>query len=108
MVTCIMNTTMGVVSDRGKGIFRRLSLTPLKRQTLIGGQIVTRYLIILVQALILIAIGVIFFKVTIGGNYFLFCHCYYPWCDVRNRRHPIPALTLINEPEEDYKEHREG
>ncbi|MBA7654102.1 hypothetical protein ES703_61977 [subsurface metagenome] len=72
MVTCIMNTTMGVVSDRGKGIFRRLSLTPLKRQTLIGGQIVTRYLIILVQALILIAIGVIFFKVTIGGNYFLF------------------------------------
>lgn len=72
MVTCIMNTTMGVVSDRGKGIFRRLSLTPLKRQTLIGGQIVTRYLVILAQALILIAIGVIFFKVTIGGNYFLF------------------------------------
>ena len=72
MVTCIMNTTMGVVSDRGKGIFRRLSLTPLKRQTLIGGQIIHRYLIILAQALILIAIGVIFFKVTIGGNYFLF------------------------------------
>ncbi len=72
MVTCIMNTTTGVVSDRGKGVFRRLSLTPLKRQTLIGGQIVHRYLVILAQTLIIIAIGVIFFKVSIGGNYFLF------------------------------------
>ena len=39
MATCLMNTTTGVVSDREKGIFRRLSLTPLKRQTLIGGRL---------------------------------------------------------------------
>jgi ABC-2 type transport system permease protein len=72
MVTCIMNTTMGFTGDRGKGIFRRLSITPLKRQTLIGGQIVARYLIILVQTVLLIVVGVSFFEVTIGGNYFLF------------------------------------
>ena len=48
MSTTIMNTTTGVVSDRGKGIFRRLSLTPLKRQTLIGGQIASRYVVVLV------------------------------------------------------------
>jgi ABC-2 type transport system permease protein len=47
MVTCLLNTAMGVVEDREKGIFRRLSLTPLKKQTLIGGQIVNRYLIVL-------------------------------------------------------------
>mgnify|MGYP001094329699 CR=1 FL=1 len=72
MVTCLVNTAMGVVEDREKGIFRRLSLTPLKRRTLIGGQIVNRYLIVLVQTVILIAIGVVFFGATIGGNYLLF------------------------------------
>jgi ABC-2 type transport system permease protein len=72
MVTCLLNTAMGTVEEREKGIFRRLSLTPLKRQTLIGGQIVNRYLIVLVQTAILIAIGVAFFGATIGGNHLLF------------------------------------
>ena len=71
MATCLMFTTTGVVSDREKGIFRRLSLTPLKRQTLIGGQITSRYLVVLVQTVILIAIGITAFGVTIGGNYLL-------------------------------------
>ena len=72
MSTCIVITTSGVVSDREKGIFRRLSLTPLKRQTLIGGQIISRYLVVLVQTLILVAIGIAAFGVTVGGNYLLF------------------------------------
>jgi ABC-type multidrug transport system, permease component len=72
MVTCLLNTAMGVVEDREKGIFRRLSLTSLKRQTLIGGQIVNRYLIVLVQTAILIAIGVVVFGASIGGNHLLF------------------------------------
>jgi ABC-2 type transport system permease protein len=72
MVTCLLNTAMGVVEDREKGIFRRLSLTPLKRQTLIGGQVVNRYLVVLAQTVILIAIGVAFFGATIGGSHLLF------------------------------------
>lgn len=72
MTTCIMNTTTGVVGDREKGVFRRLSLTPLKRLHLIGGQIGSRYLVILLQTLILIAVGVIAFGVDFGGNYLLF------------------------------------
>jgi len=71
MVTCILNTAMGTVEEREKGVFRRLSLTPLKRQTLIGGQIVNQYLIVLVQTAILIAIGIAFFGATIGGNLLL-------------------------------------
>jgi len=72
MSTCIMNTTTGVVSDREKGIFRRLALTPLKRHILIGGHVITRYLVVLVQTIVLIAIGVTIFDFTIGGNYLLF------------------------------------
>ena len=72
MTTCVMNTTTGFVEEREKGIYRRLSLTPLKRQTLIGGQIVNRYLVVLLQTVILTAIGIILFGVTIGGNYLLF------------------------------------
>lgn len=72
MVTCLLNTAMGVVEEREKGIFRRLSLTPLKKQTFIGGQIVNRYLIVLIQTVILIGIGVAFFGATIGGNLLLF------------------------------------
>ena len=72
MVTCIMNTTTGVVNDREKGVFRRLSLTPLKRLYLIGGQVVSRYLVVLAQTLILIAVGTLAFGVSFGGNYLLF------------------------------------
>jgi len=39
MVTGIMATATGFVEEREKKIYRRLSLTPLKRQTIIGGQI---------------------------------------------------------------------
>lgn len=72
MVTGIMSTANGFVEEREKGIYRRLSLTPLKKQALIGGQIISRYLIILAQALILLAIGVIAFNIDIVGNYGLF------------------------------------
>ena len=71
MSTCIVITTSGVVGDREKGIFRRLSLTPLKRQTLIGGQIATRYFVVLIQTVVLIAIGILVFDVTVGGNYYM-------------------------------------
>jgi ABC-2 type transport system permease protein len=72
MTTCIVSTATGVVEEREKGIFRRLSLTPLKRQTLIGGQIVHRYVIVLVQTALLVAIGMAFFGANIGGNFLLF------------------------------------
>ena len=72
MTTCIVSTATGVVEEREKGIFRRLSLTPLKRQTLIGGQIINRYLTVLVQTALLVAIGIAFFGAAIDGNILLF------------------------------------
>jgi ABC-2 type transport system permease protein len=72
MTTCITATTTGLIEDREKGIFRRLFLTPVKRQTLIGGHIVIRYFIVLIQTALLIAIGVTLFEANITGNYALF------------------------------------
>ncbi|MCD4669293.1 MAG: ABC transporter permease [Actinomycetia bacterium] len=72
MVNGIMSNATGFVEDRGKGIYRRLSLTPLKRQTIIGAQILHRYLVIIVQTIILLAVGIFAFNIRIGGNYFYF------------------------------------
>lgn len=72
MVTGVMTTAGGFAEEREKGIYRRLSLTPLKRSTLIAGQVIHRYLVILVQTVLLLLVGILAFKVKIGGNYFLF------------------------------------
>jgi len=72
MVTGIMHTVMGFVSEREKGVYRRLALTPLKRQTIIGGQMLHNYSIIIIQTMLLIVIGVIAFNIKITGNLFLF------------------------------------
>ena len=72
MITGIMSTANGFVEEREKGIYRRLSLTPLRKQALIAGQIGQRYLVILAQAVIIILIGVLAFDVDVVGNYVLF------------------------------------
>ncbi len=72
MVTGIMSNASGFAEEREKGIYRRLSLTPLKRSTLIGGQILHRYLVILVQTVLLLLIGVLAFEIKIEANYLLF------------------------------------
>jgi len=72
MVTGIMATASGFAEEREKGIYRRLSLTPLKRSTLIAGQILHRYLVIVAQTLLLLLVGILAFKIKIAGNYFLF------------------------------------
>jgi len=72
MVTGIMRTSTGFVQEREKGIYRRLALTPLKRQTLIGSHLLQHYIVIIVQTVLLVAVGVIAFNVKIGGNPFLF------------------------------------
>lgn len=69
MTTGIMNTAAGFVEDRGKGVYRRLSVTPLKKQYIIGAHLIKQYLIILVQSIILLVIGVLAFNISIFGNY---------------------------------------
>jgi ABC-2 type transport system permease protein len=72
MVTGIMRSSIAFVGEREKGIYRRLALTPLKRQTLIASQILQHYIIIVIQTLLLVAIAVSAFNIHISGNLFLF------------------------------------
>jgi ABC-2 type transport system permease protein len=72
MVTGIMRTSTGFVQEREQGVYRRLALTPLKRQTLLGSQVLQHYIVIIVQTLLLIAIGGVAFKTHLTGNLYLF------------------------------------
>ena len=72
MMTGIMRTSLGLVQEREQGVYRRLALTPLNRQTLIGSQLLQHYIVIIVQTILLIAIGAIAFNTKLTGNLFLF------------------------------------
>lgn len=71
MTSGIMATATGFVEEREKGIYRRLALTPLKRSTLLGGQLIHRYLVILAQTIVLLVVGTLAFNIKISGNLFL-------------------------------------
>jgi ABC-2 type transport system permease protein len=66
------NNVVSITAERDRGIYRRLSLTPLKRQTLLTGHVIVRYLVALASTILLIVIGVAVFRAHIGGNYFLY------------------------------------
>ena len=70
MSTCLFSIGVVVVSYREKGKLRRLSVTPLPKYIFISGQIVNRYIIVLLQALLLIGVAMMLFKVKIIGNPF--------------------------------------
>jgi ABC-2 type transport system permease protein len=72
MMVTMNNNTIKVAADREKGIYRRLSLTPLKRQSILLGQIFVRYLIAIASTALLIAVGSSIFKAHIGGSDLLF------------------------------------
>ncbi|MFL5668189.1 MAG: ABC transporter permease [Chloroflexota bacterium] len=56
-----------LVADREKLILKRLAATPLKRWQLVGSNVLMRLLIALVQAVIIVGVGVAFFGVEITG-----------------------------------------
>lgn len=70
MVTGIMQTAIGFAEERERGIYRRLSITPLKPSAILGGQILHRYVLVLVQTLIIFAVGMLAFGVRIAGSVF--------------------------------------
>jgi ABC-2 type transport system permease protein len=72
MTTCIISTAIDIVSDRDKGIFRRLFVTPLPRSVFLGGKILHRYVIVLLQTGLLILVAAVFFGVRMDGNYLVF------------------------------------
>jgi ABC-2 type transport system permease protein len=60
-----------LVADREKGILKRLSATPLRRWQLVGANTLMRLLIALVQTVIIVGVGSVFFGVQISGSLLL-------------------------------------
>jgi ABC-2 type transport system permease protein len=58
-----------LVADREKLILKRLAATPLRRWQLVGSNVLMRLLIALIQAVIIIGVGIVFFGVTISGPF---------------------------------------
>ena len=60
-----------LVADREKGILKRLAVTPLRRSQLVGSNTLMRLLLALVQAVIIVGAGVLFFGVQVTGSLLL-------------------------------------
>ena len=57
-----------LVADREKLILKRLAATPLRRWQLVGSNVLMRLLIAMVQAVIIVAVGVFAFGVEVTGS----------------------------------------
>jgi len=57
-----------IVAERQNQILKRLAATPLRRRTFVGSHLLTRLLVAVVQAAIILGIGAILFNVTLLGN----------------------------------------
>jgi ABC-2 type transport system permease protein len=60
-----------LVADRVKLILKRLAATPLRRWQLVGSNVVMRLLIALIQAVIIVGVGVVVFGVQTTGSILL-------------------------------------
>jgi ABC-2 type transport system permease protein len=66
------NLSITLTRQRDDGILKRLGGTPLKKWILLGSKMLTASFVILVQTLLLVAIGVFFFEVKTVGSPLLF------------------------------------
>lgn len=64
----IENLGAALARERDDGILKRLGGTPLRVWTLVGAKVLAAAIIILAQALLMIAMGVLFFNAEITGN----------------------------------------
>jgi len=59
-----------LVQQREKGILKRIGATPLARWKLVGSNVLLRLLVAIVDAVLILGIGIVFFNVQIVGNLF--------------------------------------
>ncbi len=61
-----------IVEQRESLILKRIAATPIKRRTFIAANVITRLLIGLVQAVVILAVAQVVFGITLLGNPFVF------------------------------------
>jgi ABC-2 type transport system permease protein len=64
------NLSAALARQRDLGILKRLGGTPLRVRTLVGAKVLTAGVVILAQALIMVAVNVILFNAEISGDPF--------------------------------------
>jgi ABC-2 type transport system permease protein len=62
------NLSQNLVKEREMGILKRLGGTPLSRSTILSSKILSAAVIILLQVVVLVAVGVAFFGIEVGGK----------------------------------------
>ena len=61
--------TFGFVELREKKIIRRLGATPLRRSMMLWAEVLIRLVMALVQCVVIVAVGTVFFHVRVVGNW---------------------------------------
>jgi ABC-2 type transport system permease protein len=61
-----------IVEQRESLILKRIAATPIKRRTFIAANVITRLLIGLIQAVVILAVAQVVFGITLLGNPFVF------------------------------------
>lgn len=69
MTSGLMGMSLVFVSYREKGILRRIKVSPLPLSRFIGSELLAALLMALVQAVILLAVGKLVFRIQVRGNY---------------------------------------
>ena len=66
----LFSVSFSFVTMKREGVLRRLLATPLSPVTLLGSQVITRLLVVMVQTLILTGVAVFLFGAEFAGNFF--------------------------------------
>ncbi len=61
-----------IVEQRQNLILKRIAATPIRRRTFIAAAVVTRLFVALVQAVVILVVAGVLFKITLAGNPLLF------------------------------------
>ncbi len=71
LIAGIQTVAIGLVDLRERKVLRRFLATPLTALQILGGQIAGRAVSVVLQVLVLIAVGLLFFRAHVNGNWSL-------------------------------------
>ena len=68
--SCVISSSIAFVLLRDQGYYRRINIVPLKKQTILGAQILQRYILVMIQMIFLVIVALIVFSASL--DYFKF------------------------------------
>jgi ABC-2 type transport system permease protein len=68
--TGLFNTTYWIIDLKDRDILKRISVTPVSNAKFFISVVISRITVMMIQALLLVCIGMLFFGATVSGNIF--------------------------------------